>query len=165
MLTTLLRKLRYPQGGDATTIAQYFQNLATDVDTVMPGGEAGFAGRYTQAGPVSTSGWVTTSGLTSTFTLLSARKMLIILDLQGTSDAAGTIVGARILNQTNGYWKGKTITIPTTNFGMALTIITRQALPAGTYTIVGQQAWFGGPGGAYFTADPQELMLFDMGPA
>lgn len=162
-MPTTATGLRYPSGNDAPTAATDIAKLASDVDLIKPRGELGYSARYTQAGPVSTS-WVTVSGMSVTFTIATARKILATLDLQVTSNVAGTVVGAAIYNVTTTQRKAKTVSVTTANSGESLTIVTRTILAAGTYNFVAQQGHFGGAGGAYFTADPQELIIEDLGP-
>jgi hypothetical protein len=128
-----------------------------------PRGELGYAARYTQAGPVTTGNWVTTQGLEVNFTIPTARKIKSTLDLQVTSNVGGTFVGAALYNTTTGQRKSKTMQVLQANYGYGLTIVTRVILPAGSYQMVGQQTYYGGPGGAYFTADPQEVIVEDIG--
>lgn len=129
-------------------------------------GRLGVVARLSEAGPTSAgAGWQTVSGLSITFTIPSRRSIRMTFDLSATSNVAGTSVGAGILNTTNNIRKGKTSTISTANFGESMTVVEEQALDAGTYTIVAQQAQFGGSGGAFFTADKQLLIVDDLGPA
>lgn len=167
MATTPGTGLPYPAlTGQQPNVPADIQALAVAIETKFPRGKIGYALRSTQAGPVASgSGWVNVSGLGVTVTLQTARTLQCIFQAQATSDVAGTIVGARIWNSTSSGGKGVTTPIAVANFGQPVAVILNTTLPAGTYVFNIQLAQFGGSGGAYFTVDPQEFMVNDIGPS
>lgn len=131
-----------------------------------PVGELAYASRQSQAGPVTTLGsWSPVSGLAVSFTIPGPRKIRYTFSGQGVSNLAGTEVLLRINNTTNLHWKPYTAVISYDNYGVGVSIVMRDSLAAGTYSVQAELMRLAGPGNAYLTADLSELIVEDMGAA
>lgn len=156
-----------PDTGVLPDVPYWLQQLAEAVEQKLPRGRVGYGIRTSQAGPVASgAGWVTVASLGATVTLATARKLKIEVAAQATSNLAGTVVGIRIRNATNGGTGGdQTVRIPVDNYGEPIGSVVYDSQPAGTYTYQVQLAWFSGPGSAYLTALPATIAVYDDGPA
>lgn len=156
-----------PETGVLPDVPYWLQQLAEAIEAKMPRGRIASAVIFAQRGPVASgAGYVGVAGLSATFTLATARKITALVFTQATSDKAGTVVGIRVKNTVNGGASGgQTTQIPIDNYGQPLPTIVADTLPAGTWTYQVELAQFGGPGGAFLTAQPATLLVIDDGPA
>jgi len=145
--------------GAVTTARLTDDRVFVGAATLLP--EPGYAFRASQSGPVTALTDV--DGMTATIALPSRRKVKVEWSGQLTSNAVDTNVGVRLL-RVGGRFRDATVPIHTANAGHAASLFIRDIAPPGTTTYKLQLGRFGGTGSAYITADPQELLVTDLGP-